>query len=434
MTARTSALLPSVRSLTVQAQADPLVRNSFFLMATTALSAASGFVFWLVVARLYPTGEVGLATSLISAVTLLSYFSQLGTGSSLVRHLPTTAERAAHVGSAVATVAVAGVLVAGTFVVILPWAAPQLAFVYSSPGHVLAFVALTVAVALNLLTDSVFVALRAARYNLLVNGVLMSGVKVALPAFFVSLGALGVFFATGIASVVAAVVSILAICTRLEIPVRVRISGRVLRETFRYSLASYASSCLNLAPLMVIPLLVLAQLGPVVAAAYFVAFQLATLVNTVSFAVGESFFAEGSHEQEDLARLTRRAAAVTLAVLVPVVATVVTVARPVLAVFGPDYPAHAYGTLVVLVMSSFGVALNTWTGIWLKITRRLRALTVVNVVYAVVTVSLAVVGAPYGPVWVGMAWGCGNLVAGVVAAIALTRRTGPSSLGKGRPL
>jgi O-antigen/teichoic acid export membrane protein len=410
-------------------QDDPLVRNSFFLMATTALTAALGFLFWLVVARLYPVNEVGRATSLLSTVALLSYFSLFGLETSMVRHLPTTTRRSEHTSSALITVAGTGLLAALIFLVIVPFAAPELAFVGSSWGNATTFVALAMFAALNLLTDAVFIALRAAKYNLLINGVLMGLAKIALPFLFVSAGAIGIFAASGLASGIAAVVSVVAIRSRLEIQLRWRFTLEVLQETFRFSLSNYISSCLNLVPLLVIPILVLNQLGPEAAAAYFIAFQIATVINAVSYAVGESLFAEGSHQQQDLRALMRRSAAIIGAVITPAIGVVVLLARPVLGVFGSVYQSTAHGTLVALAVSSVAVAFYTWTSFLLKITGRLTVMIILEVVFAGGTTILAMLAAPHGPAWVAAAWGGGNLLCGTLAAVTLATNIKGRTLG-----
>ncbi|MBB1158010.1 oligosaccharide flippase family protein [Amycolatopsis dendrobii] len=417
-------------SFAARLKSDPLVRNSFFLMATTALGAGSGFVFWIVVARLYPPAAVGWASSLLSAVTLLSYFSGLGLSSSLVRYLPTTPSRAAHVSSALTSVAVTGTVLGAGFALVAPFVSPGLSFLSESVPEVVLFALLAMAVAQNLLTDSVFVALRAAKYNMLLNGVLMSAVKIALPVVFAGAGAIGIFLSSTVASAVAAAASILVIRQRLRIPVRPRVHPATLRSTLAYSLGNYASSCLNLLPLLVIPLLVLRSLGPEASAAYFVAFQIANFVNAVPFAVGEALFAEGSHEQEDLRQLAKRSALLILAIVLPAVSVTVALAKPVLALFGASYAADARNCLVVLAVSAFAVAFNTWSGFLLKVTRQLPAMNLSNLVYAGVTVGLAALGAQHDLVWIAAAWGVGNLASGLVAVVALAPR-GLSSGGKG---
>lgn len=401
---------------------DPLVRNSFFLMATTALSAAGGFVFWVVVARLYSVDDVGRATTLLSAVTLLNYFSQFGLTSTVVRFLPGSRERDELVGSAVTLVTVTGLVLAAGFAVIAPHFVPELSFVSAGAGTVGLFAVLATASALNLLTDSVFVALRAAKVNLLVDGVLMGGLKLLLPLLFAAAGAMGIFAASGLASAAAALVSVVVMYRVSGIRVRLRLSRHVLRSTMRYSLGNYLSSCLNLLPLLVIPVVVLHQLGPATAAAYFMAFQIANLLNAVPFAVGEATFAEGSHDGEMLRRLAKRSALLMTAVCVPAVAVTILLAHPVLSVFGRTYADDAQGALVVLAISVLPVAFNTWASFLLKVTRRLRVMTVSNVVYAVATIGLVLVAAPHGPAWIAAAWGAGNLLSGLAALPGLRWR------------
>jgi O-antigen/teichoic acid export membrane protein len=412
----------ALRTGVTRARLDPLVRNSFFLMTTTAMTALLGFVFWLVVARLYPVHEVGQATSLLSALALLSYFSLVGMSSSLVRRLPTSTQRSEHVSTAFLVVAGVSVLVALIFAVVAGVTTPELAFVTASWANLGTFVALAVGAALNLLAASVFVALRSAKYNLLVNGVLMSLAKIVLPFLLIWAGAIGIFAASGLASCLAVLVSLWLIRNRLRIPLRLAISFPIIRDTIRFCIGTYLQGSLNLVPLLVIPILVLEQLGPEVAAAYFMAFQIATVVNSISFAVGESMFAEGAHEQEPLRALAKRSAAIMASVTVPAVLGVVVLAGPALRMFGEAYADAAETALIVLAVSSFAVAFHAWSSFLLKITAQVTAMIVSEVVFAVATTVLVVLAVGGGAAWVAAAWGGGNLLAGVVAAIALVTR------------
>lgn len=398
---------------------DPLMVNSFFLMATTALGAGAGFVFWILVARLFPAADVGRASSLLSSVSLLSYFSLFGLSSTLVRHLPTSTRQAEETSTAITTVLLASCLISGGFVVIVPWAAPQLDFLHTSPLHAVGFVVLAAGAAVNLLTDSVFVAFRATKVNLAVNGVLMSLVKLGLPVVFIGAGPFGIFAASGVASAVAATASVMAIRRGLRVRVRPSFSWRTFRSTLGYSLSSYLSGSLNLIPQIVLPIVVLQQLGPVPAATYFVAFQIANLVNSASYAIGEALFSEGSQEGAALGPIARRSAKAILAATVPSVLLVVALAGPVLRLFGPTYAAEGRQTLTVFTVGALAVAFNTWASFLLKVTRQLLAMVVSNIVLAAVVLAIALGRLDHGLEWAGIAWGVGNLLSGAVAGLAL---------------
>ena len=62
--------------------------NAGSLVGTTAVTAGLGFVYWLVAARVFPPGVVGLASALISAMSLLGFVGMLGLGSLLMGELP----------------------------------------------------------------------------------------------------------------------------------------------------------------------------------------------------------------------------------------------------------------------------------------------------------------------------------------------------------
>ncbi|GIE86485.1 lipopolysaccharide biosynthesis protein [Actinoplanes regularis] len=401
---------------------DPLVRNSLFLILTTGLGAGSGFFFWLIVARLYPTAEVGQASSLLSSVALLSYFSLFGFSSALVRYLPTSRNRAEDTSTAISSVFLCGILVSLSFALIGPMFADELGFVRSSWTHVLLFVLLATGAAVNLLTDSIFVACRATNSNLLINGVFMSIAKLALPALAVPFGAFGIFAASGIASAVAAVASIVVIRRSLRIRIRPQISWAAIQGMLKYSLSNYLSGSLNLIPQIALPIIILHQLGAVVAAVYFVAFQISNLVSSASYAIGESLFAEGSHESGSLRVLALRSGKLMLAIVGAGVVVVTLLAKPILQLFGAEYAETGTTTLILFTVSSLAVAFNTWANFLLKVRRQLRAMVYANVVFVVVILGVALYKVPDGLNWAAAAWGIGNLLSGLVAGAALLPR------------
>jgi len=141
---------------------DHMMRNSLFLMLNSGLQAGFGFAFWIITARLFSTADVGRASALISATTVIAYLALLGLNNTLGRYLPTTDDRNALIGSGLTLVAVFGAVIATGYVYLTPFIAPRLAFVEQSPELTAGFAFLTAAAALNILTDSVFVASRKA--------------------------------------------------------------------------------------------------------------------------------------------------------------------------------------------------------------------------------------------------------------------------------
>ncbi len=398
---------------------DHLLRGSAFLMAATLSASAIGFAFWLVAARLYTPAEIGVASTLISATTLIAYLSLLGLNNSLVRFLPLSDNRGPEVTQAVLATAGIALLIATAYALVAPLIAPRLDLLSSDVTRSVLFVVLTAAAAANLLTDSVFIALRAAKYNLLVDGVIQSLIKVALVAPLVAFGAFGVFTAYGLGALVAVALSITLLRRMLHIRPELG-NRRTLRPYLGYSGGTYVSACLNLFPILAVPLIVLNSKGAEAAGYYFVAFQIAMLLNGVSYAVCESTFAEGAHDEGRLGRVARRSGRLVFTTQAAG-AVIIAIAAPLaLSFFGSDYADQATNVLIVFAAGSIGVAFNTWTSTLLKLTPGgMSWLIWSHVVYAVVIIGGSQWLSDRSLVWLAVMWGVGNAVCGLIASIGL---------------
>ncbi|WP_441245661.1 lipopolysaccharide biosynthesis protein [Kitasatospora sp. McL0602] len=398
---------------------DQVYRSSFFLLASSVTTAGLGFVFWVVVARYYTPDQVGLATSLISATSLLAYLSMFGLNSTLVRFPAPEEARNGQLTQSIALVGGVSVVAAALYLYGLPLYGPKLLFVREHLLPEVGFVLFCVWAAVNMLTDSVFIGARQPQYNVLVDGLLQGLAKLALPVGLVGFGAYGILGSIGGGYGVALIASLVLMRSRLGFRFDFRTRGTRLREHLGFSAASYVSSLLNLLPLMVIPLIVLQRLGTAEAGYYYVAFQIASLLHAVSAAVGEAVFAEVSNDESRFGELLWRSARILAAVQVPAVAVIALGSGLLLRLFGGVYEARAHGVLVVLALGALAVALNTWASFALKLAGRMTHLILSNVLFAVVSVGLAAAWAPRGLVWVGWAWGVGNLASGLYAAVAL---------------
>ncbi|WP_037601356.1 lipopolysaccharide biosynthesis protein [Streptacidiphilus rugosus] len=411
---------------------DQVYRSSFFMLTSTVVSAGLAFLFWVVVARYYSVDQVGLATPLVSATSLLSYLSLFGLNSTLVRFPAPEPSRNAQITQSLALVAGTACAATALYLIGLPWYGHRLLFVRDHLLTAVAFVGFCALAAVNLLTDSVFVSARVPQYNVLVDGVLQGVAKLGLPVVLVGFGAAGIIGATGGGYLVAVAASLLLMRRKLGFRADFRTRGTRLREQLGFSVASYTSSLLNLAPQMAVPLVVLQQLGSSAAAYYFVAFQMASLLNSVSFSVAEATFAEVSSDESRFGELLRRSGRIIAAVQIPAVVAVALGSGLLLRLFGADYARGAGSLLTVLACGALAVALNTWASFALKLTRQMKHLILSNVVYVVVTLGLAVYWAPRGLVMIGWAWGIGNLASGLYAAFALLgRRPLPAVAGPG---
>jgi O-antigen/teichoic acid export membrane protein len=404
---------------------DHLVRNSLYLILSSGLQAALGFAFWIITARLFSAADVGKASSLISATTVIAYLALLGLNSTLVRHLPTAPDRDALITVGLLLVAGCGAGISLLYVLLIPVLAPSLAFVQHQPALAVGFMLFTAAAAVNLITDSVFIAARKAAYSALTDGGIGGVSKVVSVVILMGTGAYGLFCASLGGFAAAALASLVLMSTALNWRPSLRKPLRTLRPLLRFSGANYAASVLNMLPILVVPLIVLDRLGAPAAAYYFVAFQVATLLYATAYAVEQTFLAEGGRADADWPQLRRHSRRLMMALCLPACAALVVAAHWVLLAFGTRYSQHAAPSLILLAITAIPLAANNWLWTVLRLSSRLRALVLSSSVYAIAICGLAWFLAPHGLTALTAAWPIGGLLGAAAAALAAAPRNAP---------
>jgi O-antigen/teichoic acid export membrane protein len=290
---------------------DLLVDNSFFILATSVVTGAGGFLFWTLNARLFTAAQVGLASALLGACATLASCSLLGFNQTLVRRLPGSRTPSRLINTSLVLISGASIAVATGYALIVPSFAPALGSLHEVPV-LLAFVLVTALTGINLATDSVFVAHQRARFNFAIDGLLQSTVKLALPAALVWLGAYGVFLSAGIATAAAAAASVVVLVRRFGYRPRPEIDAGAVRRDLAFSSGTYLAELLDLVPPLVLPLLIVRELGPQATAYFLIAFQIANLLYAGIFAVSQATFAEGCRRPGSLRALAGRSARMLL--------------------------------------------------------------------------------------------------------------------------
>jgi O-antigen/teichoic acid export membrane protein len=397
---------------------DHLVRTSLYLMVSSGLQAALGFAFWLVMARLFSVEDVGLASSLISATSMIAFFALIGLNVTLVRFLPTAQAKGSMLTGAFLLVIGAAAAIALGYVLLTPVVAPRLEFVEHSPAMAAGFVVLATAAAVNLLTDSVFIASRKAAFCALTDGAIGGVSKIVMGVALAGTGAYGLFSASVGGFAAAALASIVLIMTALRWRPSLKRPFQALKPLLRFSGVNYVCSALNLLPSVVVPLIVLDRLGAKEAGYYFYAFQIAALLYAAVYAVESAVMAEGSQPGADWRAVRRRSMRLAFVLFVPGGVVMAVSAHWVLLAFGHDYSAGGTGSLELLACAVLPIAAVNWAWSVLNLTGRLVALVLSSGVYAVGICAGAWIFAPHGLTALSAAWPVGAALAAAVATVS----------------
>ncbi|GAB3994231.1 lipopolysaccharide biosynthesis protein [Nocardioides marmoraquaticus] len=386
---------------------DRVVASSAWMLATMVLMSGGGMAFWLLAARLQAPAEVGYAGSLVTAMTVISLFAQVGLDTTLVQVLPRSSRPFGDVVTAVLAVAVVGGGLAAAYALLLGVLSPELAGVLGGGTGLLQLAFLVAALSVNALTDSALLAVSRLRANFLLNGVLMTGAKLALPVLLVDQGAMGLVLAFGTSALLAAVASVVVVLRAVSGPRTAR-PGRELLGLGRFAGAGYGVSVLDTAPFLVFPVLVVHAHGPASAAAYFVAFQVTVLLLAVGFTLSNAMYAEVSARPDEADAVVRRSGLLVLLAMSLGAAVLALAAPLVMRVFGPDYVDEGVPVLRVLAACAVVAGLCSWSALRLRVHGRLGAMLGG---YAVGTVLVLVLAWWWSDValWgVALAWGVGR--------------------------
>jgi O-antigen/teichoic acid export membrane protein len=402
--------------------ADHMVRNSLYLILSSALQAVLGLAFWLIAARTLSAADIGRGASLIAAVAVIAYAAQLGLNSTFVRYLPTAQDRDVLITGGMLVVAVAGASLAVIYVFATPLIAPRLAFI-ERPILAVGFVLITAASAVNLLADAVFIAVRRAGCNALVDGGVGGGARVLGILALAGTGAYGVFGASGGGFAAAALASLLLMAVLLKWRPSLRQCSKALRPLLRFSGASYVGNLAGALPGLVVPLIVLDRLGAPAAAYYFVGFQLASILFSAVSAVEQTFLTEGAYAggasmtRRSRRELLQRSRRLLMVLCLPACLVLVLAAHWVLLAFGVRYSQHGTASLMLLAVAAAPIAANNWLWTVLRLAGQLRSLVLSGVVYASAICGLSWLLAPHGLAALAAAWPLGSLLSAVVAAV-----------------
>ncbi len=397
---------------------DSLFRNSIYLMLSTAVQAFFGFIFWLLVARLYTPAEVGFGSTLISAVVFISYISLLGLNNTLIKFLPTSKQRSEKINSSLVLVFSAAFFVSLVYILILPHIAPRLSFVAENIYFSSAFILLSSFCAINLLTDSVFIAYRASKYNFLIYTI-QSIAKLILPLVLVTFGSFGVFASSGLAATIALILSIFYLTKKFNYKPKISVSKNLLKDLWKFSSANYLSDFFNITPIIIIPIIIMNKLGAPQAGYYYLAFMLANLLYAVAYSVSQSLFAEGSHGEKSLRSLFKHSALILAAIMIPAGLILSLLGPFLLHIFGKSYGEEAGKVITILALAAPAVAAYILSIILLRITNKLNTLIGVNAIYVLTICGLAYVWASRGLVWVALAWLIGHLITASISFLLI---------------
>ena len=375
-------------------------------MMNAGVMAILGFIFWNVATKNFTAVEIGLGSTLISAIGLIIAFSLLGANISLIRYLPKARKKSEIVWSWFWLSGIIAIVLSTGFLLCLGWFYPELEFVRNNLFYSVVFVCFAVFVVFFNFLEAIFIAQRKSKYVLLKNG-LWSLLKIIMLFFFLSMAAYGIFSAWYLSAVIA----ILVVWPLTKLKVYLGIDLKLIKRMFKYSLGNYVGNIFAMLPGFGLPLFITFFLGASQTAYFYITWMIANLLFFVPMSIGRSFLSEGSHRKNhlDLKKSLKFTYFVTFIGLV----LGLIMSQWILGFFGSEYLDGGFKILVILLVSSLFYSYNIIIVMYFNLKHEVRKVVSIYLAIALITFGLSYLMLDYGLVGIGFAWIIANLLVSV---------------------
>lgn len=326
-----------------------LYKNSIFITLSRFLDVTTGFIFWIVAARIYSVKDVGIATTLISSLGIVITFSRFGFDFSLIRFISTHDKFKVFNTSFVITT-IASFIVGIIYISGIDLFSYSLSFI-QRPSYATIFLLFVIMNSITSITGIAFTAIRKADYFLFQNILLATRVPLLIPLVF--LGNFGIFGSIGLAYIFSALFAILYV--KKNIRLDFKIDNQFIKKSFSFSSGNYISNIFITIPTLIIPIMILNMLGEAEAAKYYITFAIGNLILIIPEALCTSLFVEGSHG-ENLRKNAINAGLIIYSFLIPEVIFIYFFSSYLLSLIGNDY-IDAHELLILLALSSIFTAM-----------------------------------------------------------------------------
>lgn len=402
---------------------DSLYGNSIYLMLSTGIMASFGFFFWMVNTHLYSAQQIGIGTALISILTLISNFSLLGLGNSLIKFLPKSSKKNDNINTSFALVGLTAIIISLFYLIFLKTFSPDLLFVRDNIIFSFLFILFIAFASINTIIGNVFIAYRASKY-VLIKSIIFSIAKLVLPFFLLSLGAYGIFTSMGIAIIIAFLFSLIILILRFNYFPKLLIDKIIIKRITNFSLGNYIDGFIGGLPEMVLPIILINLLGANFSAYFYLDMMIANIIYIIPRATSQSLFAEGSQNEVELKLNFKKAIKITYLFMIPAIILTFLFGKYILLAFGENYSNEGFILLNLLAISGIFISINDIGGTILKVKQRIRLLILISFIKTCIILILSIffiMRNIFGLVGIGISWIIGLLITSIIYILIINK-------------
>ncbi len=375
-------------------------------MLSNIVSGLLGFVFLMVATHSYSLQDVGIYSTLFSAMDLLVLFSMsAGFSNTIVRLVPTASQsnRNKLIFSSFVITCFVVIIMSLIFVFIIGIFSPKLIFL-KDLFYGFTFVMFTVFLTTFGLLNGVFMAFRKTQY-ILIRDIITNIGRIISLMLFVSFLYMGIFYSYGIGTFLGIVISsFLLYKTKLVRDLKLNLDFDIIRKNFDYIFTNYLSTIASTLPGLIFPILILSILSAEMVAYFFVAWMIFSLITQLIMSITLSFFVEGSHKENEIIKNRNKGLKASLIIATVSVLMVFLFGKFILSLFGEEY-LNSLNLLYVFTISSYLFVINKIHLVSLLIKKKMKETIFFNfLITGSIIISGTVLLFYFGLIGIGYGW------------------------------
>ncbi len=412
-------IIENFRKIVRGLYADNLYKNSFYLMLSNIVNGLLGFIFLMVATRLYSASDIGIYSAMFSAISLIILFSMTGGfGNALIKLVPSASslDKNKLVFSFLMISCFIVLLMSFIFVFFIEIFSSKLIFLKENLFYGFIFILFAIFSTIVALFNGIFMAFRKTKY-ILVEQIVTNIGKIILLPLFVSFLYIGIFYSTGIGTLLGVFISLFLLYKARLIIFKLNISFDIIKKNFNYILTNYFSSIASGLFGLLLPILILNILSAEMTAYFFLVWVIFTLIRTFLMSTIMSFFIEGSYNMNEIKKNRNKGLKSSLIIATISIIGVFLFGKFVLSLFGETY-LNSLDLWYIFTISIYFFVINRIYLVELLIKKKMKETIIFNFLITIpAIISGTLLMFYFGLIGVGYGWLIGQAI-GIIWILA----------------
>jgi O-antigen/teichoic acid export membrane protein len=395
---------------------EQLYKNSLYLMINTLVISLFGFVFWIIASHFFDSNEIGTATTLLVSANLVSNFALLGFNNSLIKYIPTSENKNSEINTALTITTITATIASILYIIFIGIVSPAFVFIQSNPIWIIIFTLSVLILNTNLLVEVVLIAFRGTEY-ILIKNLIGSIVKLVLPFLLLSFGALGIYSAIILPTIITIIFGFYYLFSKYSFKLKFEVNRSFIKKAYKFSLGNYIAGFWATGSTLLLPIIIASSLGPSAAAYMYMPAMIITLIQIIPKSFTQSLFVEGSYSTGiDLGHILKPLKACYM-LLIPSIIGIFILGRFVLLLFGKNYSDEGIYYLYICSVGTLFSTINYFGDTILNIMHKIRLYISMNIFNAILTVGFPVLFIGHGLPGVAMGWVTAQIITAIIYLI-----------------